>query len=217
MTGPTPDPDATPHWPEGSVRVLLGTDLVREPTRAALQDRLDEPVVTEPDFFTGDAFETLRAMLARLIPQPERGEAGIDVAGAIDADLAAGRGNGWRYASMPPDADAWRRGLAGVDETAGAMFGTSFRRLAEGQQEAVLSSIQAGGAPGATWALMPAHRFFEELLTVAAEAYYAHPLAQEEIGYAGMADTQTWTRIGLNEREGFEPTPVVPVQPAPRR
>ena len=35
-----------------------------------------------------------------------------------------------------------------------------------------------------------------------------YPLAQEEIGYAGMADLPAWTKIGLNEREDREPGPM---------
>jgi hypothetical protein len=55
---------------------------------------------------------------------------------------------------------------------------------------------------------MPANRFFEELLVLATETYYAHPLAQEEIGYAGMADAAGWQAIGLDEREAHEPAPL---------
>ena len=43
------------------------------------------------------------------------------------------------------------------------------------------------------------------MLAELTETYYAHPLAQEEIGYVGMADLPAWTKIGLNEREEREP------------
>lgn len=196
-----------PRWPEGSVRALLESGLVREPTRAALLARLDAPTVETPRHLPVDALPLLRAVCARLVPQPERGEA-IDVAGGIDAKLA--KGNGWRYAAMPPDADALRRGLGGVDETALALFGRPFEALGGADKDAVLEAIQAGRPPGAAWASLPANRFFEELLAMALEAYYAHPLAQEEIGYAGMADAVTWTRIGLGEREEHDTAPAEP-------
>ena len=200
--------DAIPRWPEGSVRALLATDLVREPTRAALQARLDRPPAERPRSLPERAFPTLRAVCARLVPQPERREVGIDLAGAIDAKL--GKGNGWRYAAMPPDGDALRRGLSGVDETARALFGQGFDALDSANQDEVLAAIQAGRPPGATWESLPARRFFEEVLTMAVEAYYAHPLAQEEIGYAGMADAVTWTGIGLGQREAHEPVADAP-------
>ena len=34
------------------------------------------------------------------------------------------------------------------------------------------------------------------------------PLAQEEIGYVGLADLPSWTKIGLNEKEDREPNPM---------
>jgi len=60
------------------------------------------------------------------------------------------------------------------------------------------------------WRTLPAARFFEELLAEVVETYYAHPLAQEEIGYAGMADAPGWRAIGLDEREERDPARNVP-------
>ena len=42
-------------------------------------------------------------------------------------------------------------------------------------------------------------------LTECVEVFYSHPIACESIGYVGMADAQGWKRIGLNEREQWEP------------
>ena len=64
--------------------------------------------------------------------------------------------------------------------------------------------FKLGDAPGATWQTLPAKRFFEELLAEAAENYYSHPLAQEEIGYVGMADLPAWERLGLNQLDDRE-------------
>lgn len=208
--------EALPRWPENTVRDLLGTGLVTDATRAALRERLERSAVAEPRSLSPEAFLILRAVCARLIPQPERGDDGmVDMAGAMDRNLAEGKGNGWRYASMPPDAEAYRAGLRGIDETAEAMFGAPFRSLDAARQDAVLAAIQAGNAPGPTWASMPANRFFEELLVLATESYYAHPLAQEEIGYAGMADAAGWRAIGLDEREAHEPAPLGRAASAP--
>ena len=72
------------------------------------------------------------------------------------------------------------------------------------QQDAVLHTLAGGHPPGITWQTLDAGRFFEELLAELAATYYAHPLAQEEIGYVGMADLPAWTKIGLNEKEDRE-------------
>ncbi len=60
-------------YPSGTVRALLESDLVTEPTRKALRARLDENNDAYlPRFFNEESFATLRAACARLIPQPER-------------------------------------------------------------------------------------------------------------------------------------------------
>ena len=69
---------------------------------------------------------------------------------------------------------------------------------------AVLQDLAEGHPPGPAWETLDAVRFFEELLAELTETYYAHPLAQEEIGYVGMADLPAWTKIGLNEKDDRE-------------
>jgi gluconate 2-dehydrogenase gamma chain len=187
-----------------SIETLLLTDLVTEPTRQALTKRLNT-LARQPTFFSTDEFALLQAICARLMPQDERPEADrIDIAGGIDRRLAANKTNGWRYDDMPPDADAYRLGLQGVDETSQTIFDQPFRQLSGEQQDTVLTAVQSANAPGETWQTLPAARFFEELMAEVAEVYYSHPLAQQEIGYVGMTDAPGWQRIGLNELEDRE-------------
>jgi hypothetical protein len=181
--------------------------LVTPPTREALQPRFGADDRAEPRFFDVNTFTTLRAVCARLIPQPERATP-IDLASAIDERLAGGKSDGWRYANMPPDGETHRRGLQGVDQSAKALFGTGFASLDESCQDAVLQAVQRGEVEGGIWNTLPANRFFEELLAEAVECYYSHPLAQEEIGYVGMADAHGWQAIGLDRLEPWEPRPV---------
>ncbi len=68
-----------------------------------------------------------------------------------------------------------------------------------------MRQVQRGRASGAAWRTLPSHRFFEELLAEVTEAYYSHPLAQEEIGYTGMADAHGWQHVSLNDLESWEP------------
>ncbi len=132
----------------------------------------------------------------------------------IDKRLSGGQTNGWRYDTMPNDGDAFRLGLRGVDETAQTTYNQPFGTLTDAEQDNVLLSIQRGDEGlSEVWQQLPANRFFEELLAEVTEIYYAHPLAQEEIGYVGMADAVSsnppgWTKIGLNELETREPKPV---------
>ena len=196
------------RYPVGTVLALINSAHVTAPTRAALRARLVEPPPVHPDVL-GERLGLLAAVCARLIPQADR-DTPIDVAGPLHARLATGIGAGWRYADLPPEAAAWRLGLDGIDETARALFGSEFTGLPAVQQDAVLRTVQAGDPAVAIWGSLPAARFFEVLLAGAVEVYYAHPLAHEEIGYAGMADAPGWQAIGLGEREAREPVEITP-------
>ena len=194
-----------PHYPSGTVRALLGTEHVSDATRTALENRLMEPVEYEPQFLAPEAYALLEAVADRLFPQPDRPSQRIALAPAVDQRLAEGRADGWRYDALPPDREALRMGLGGICEIAQELFQADFMALQPAQQDTVLQTLAGGQPPGSTWKTLDAARFFEELLAELAETYYAHPLAQEEIGYAGLADLPAWTRIGLNEREEREP------------
>ena len=192
------------YYPPGTVRSLLNTDAVTSQTSDILKQRLDRKEIIQPSFFNADAFSTLRAVCDRLIPQYTRAKK-IDLAGCLDEMLAEGNGNGWRYDKMPPDGDAYKKGMSGIDETAALMFGATFQQLELPKQDEILSSIQNKTAIGKTWEIIPANLFFEELLAQLTEFYYSHPEAKEEIGEAAMADAKGWKKIGLNERELWEP------------
>ncbi len=191
-------------YPAGTVRALLETDDVTAPTRAALEERLQAPEASPLRFFSLSEMETLRAAAARLIAQTSAAET-MELVREIDDRLVAETGNGWRFASLPPDRETYRRGLAGLEESARALHGFGFAELHGEQQDDVLRCVQAGSAPGEIWRSLDAPRLFEELLADLVEAYYSQPVAQEQIGYAGMADAPGWTRIGLDEREEREP------------
>ncbi|MBH8559609.1 gluconate 2-dehydrogenase subunit 3 family protein [Hymenobacter negativus] len=195
---------SVPTYPSGTVRALLATPHVSEATRTAVQARLDAPAYP-PQFLAPETYALLEAVAARLFPQPDRPEQPIPLAPAVDQRLTEGRADGWRYDALPPDREAYRLGLGGIQEIAQAQFQTDFTALSAEQQDTVLQALAAATPPGKTWETLDAGRFFEEMLAELTETYYAHPLAQEEIGYVGMADLPAWTKIGLNEREEREP------------
>lgn len=202
-------------YPSGTVRHLLQTSRVTPKTKEVLEARLAENPAT-PRFFDTASFATLQAVAARLILQAESSEL-IDLAQALDQRLAENTGDGWRYNVMPPDPIAHQAGLRGLEESAQLMFANGFISLNSSEQDAVLKAIQQGEAPGATWEQIPAPRYFEELLVELTEAYYSHPLAQETIGYVGMADAEGWQAIGLNQQETWEPQiREMDVEPQPR-
>ena len=191
-------------YPHGTVRALLDSDMVTPQTRAALRTRLEKPTADAPRFFDNEAYATLRAACARLI-SPTESACPVDLAAAIDERLVQGEGDGWRYDRMPPDGEAHRRGLRGLNECARDKFASAFHELDGARQDEILLAVQRGEVRGGVWETLPAGRFFEELLAGVTESYYSHPLAQEEIGYAGMADARGWQAIGLDQLEPWEP------------
>ncbi len=202
-------PTASPHSPSGAearVRALLASDAVSPMTRRVLIARLDAldvaPIAFGEHLSAGEVM-TLRALTDRLIAQDHR-ERRVDIVAAIDARLAAVRTNGWRYDALPPDGDALRRGLIGLDEAARERHALPFAGLSAARQDAILRLVQAGDPPGETWRTLPASRWFEEVLAESCEVYYADPIAQDEIGYVGYADLPAWQAIGLGQRDDRE-------------
>lgn len=185
---------------------LLPTDHVSAATRAALTQRLaatDQAAAYEPQFFAPETYQLLVAVAARLFPQPER-PVPIPLAAAVDERLAQGKSDGWRYDALPPDRETYRLGLGGIEQIAQALFKADFEQLAAAQQDEIIKALATGNPPGEAWQTLRADRFFEEMLAELTENYYAHPWAQDEIGYTGYADLPAWTKIGLNEKEPRE-------------
>ena len=114
----------------------------------------------------------------------------------IDEKLYEDKRDGYRYEELPPQREAWRKGLAGINETAQALFDRkSFADLDPLSQDVVLTHIARGDAPGATWKQLPAARFFKSVLSITIiKIYYAHPAAWNEIGYNGPSSPRGHVR-----------------------
>ena len=170
----------------GSLLALINSDYVTLATRKALQERLDKFPVSDPLFFTEVEFNRLQLVCNHLVPQTESDR--IDIAGLIDERLANQKTDGWRYDELPNDGEAYRLFLTGISQTAEVLFDHSFDTITSEQQAKILMAVQQGEATGPAWQQLPTNRFFEELLAEVTEIYYSHPMAQQRIGYTGMAD-----------------------------
>ena len=191
-------------YPPGTVRALLDTPAVSPATRRALHQRLHasrQPYA--PCFFDPAAFALLRVVCQRLLGQDEPPL--VEVAYCIDTRLHLRQADGWRFDALPPDADAYQLSLRGLQQAARTRYGQDFVALPGADQDALLSAFQKGTIEGEAWEGFEAALFFQDLLAEITALFYAHPLAQEEIGYVGMADQPNWTHIGLNQRDPREP------------
>lgn len=172
-------------------------------TRQVIAARLNAD--TPRRFFAEREWALLESLASRILPQPDRAEAPIPIVDRVDAQLARGASDGFRFSDMPPDAMAWRLGLTAVDEESVLQFGRTFCQLAAHQQDSVLASIQSGEVSAATWRRVPPARFFRSvLLKAVVGAYYAHPTAWSEVGFGGPASPRGYVRLGTGDRDPWE-------------
>lgn len=173
-----------------------------EQTRAVVTRRLS--IGSEPRFFTTSEFQTVLAVAARIVPQPTT-RPPIPVAALVDDKLYRGVSDGYRKAGMPREREAWRLGLAALDDEATAAFGAPFHTLPDGKQDALLARMQKGELKGAAWGSMPSDAFFKmRMAHDLVLAYYAHPTAWSEIGWGGPASPRGYVRMDFDERNSWE-------------
>lgn len=171
-------------------------------TRSVVLNRVEHtPAIT---FFSPEERQTIEAIVDRLVPQDDRLESSrIPIVPAIDERLATGTIDGFRFEGMPPDGEAYRLGLAAIDRIAESEHGTRFAALPHRQQDEILQALHDGTPPGEddTWQRLSVERFWLMLVQDAAEGYYAHPWAWDEIGFGGPAYPRGYFRLeeGLPE------------------
>jgi hypothetical protein len=155
-----------------------------------------------PDIrFFGPAEEaTATALCDRLLGQDD--EPKIAVVPQIDARLAEQQTDGWRYADMPEDGQAWRDTLGYLDQDARARCDRAFAEASAEDQRAVLQAVQDLEAKD--WHGLNAAHVWSMWTRYASTAFYAHPSAWNEIGFPGPAYPRGYKNPGVDAREPFE-------------
>ena len=138
------------------------------PVRARAQAAAAEAFVT----LTAPEAETLRAIVARLIPADENGPGALEAR----ADRYIDRALGGALKSSRP---AYTSGLAAVNAYAQSSKGSAFARLPAADQDAVLTDIQKNSAP-----------FFNLVRTHTIQGTFSDPF------YGGNANFIGWDLIG---------------------
>ncbi len=154
---------------------------------------------------------TLRALADRLVPQSQSQSQSqletqarrIDLAARIDADLASGRGDGWRPSELPDDASAYRLGLDAI---------ASVWPDGVALQDALIRRIIGGGfITGAPWGGDLFRRWFEDVRNDLTRTWLAHPASLARIGYDGFAtsgpgaEPAGYVSLGAGVRDPWEP------------
>lgn len=167
-------------------------------TTGAVLDRVSN--VRDFRFFTPDEQATATTLCDRLLGQ--RGGDRIPIAAMIDARLAEEQTDGWRYADMPEDGQAWRATLAALNDDARSRHGQSFAACTDNQQNELIQAVQDLG--NRQWHGMTATRVWSLWTRYACTAFYAHPDAWSQIGFPGPAYPRGYKNIGVDRREPFE-------------
>lgn len=173
-----------------------------EQTRQVIDRRLAVP--RTPRFFSATEWHTLNAVCHCIMPQPPD-RAPVPLAAYVDEKMHDRQLDGYRYAQLPAQGEAWKRGLAALDEAARSQHEDAYHRLSLPQQNALLQQMQRGELTGEAWSGMPCKLFFEHrVLPDITHAYYAHPVAWNEIGFGGPASPRGYVRMGLDRRDPWE-------------
>jgi hypothetical protein len=175
-----------PHWDQ------VTKDLIEARVRTS------PPAVT---FFSATERGCAHALLNDLTGQ-DRDDAPVPVTQMVEARLAAGETDGWRYADMPEDGQAWRDTLGYLDADARDRCGTSFAEAAEGDRHRLIQAVQ--DLSGEDWHGLPAKHVWSLWTRYACTALYAHPDAWAEIGFPGPAYPRGYKNIGVDKLEPYE-------------
>jgi gluconate 2-dehydrogenase gamma chain len=144
------------------------------------------------------------AAVDTLIPADNLSPSGSEcgVAAFIDRQLAGAYGNGARLYRDGPFQKAkpelgyqlplnprefFRAGIAAANEWSRKTYGKDFDRLPEATREAALKSMEAGKAEFAGFS---SRAFFNALLQIAMEGFFADPI------YGGNRDMASWKMVG---------------------
>ncbi|HZR50707.1 MAG TPA: gluconate 2-dehydrogenase subunit 3 family protein [Streptosporangiaceae bacterium] len=147
-------------------------------------------------FFTPAEEAVATALCDRLLGQD--GDQKIPVVPQIDARLAEQQTDGWRYADMPEDGQAWRDSLRFLDEDSQG----DFAQASVADQRAVIQAVQDLGAKD--WHGLNAAHVWSLWTRYACTAFYAHPAVWNEIGFPGPAYPRGYKHPGVDAREPFE-------------
>jgi len=195
-------PQAKSHYPGYDVLAKRNTLSWNDATRRVIDRRLALP--RTPRFFSETEWRTLSALCDRILPQP-KDRAPVPLAAFLDAKLHHDTRDGYRYAALPPQREAWRIGLKALEAAAQATHQRAFDALQAEEQDALLRRMESGALNGPEWQGMPSEAFFKQrVVPDLTSSYYAHPIAWSEIGFGGPAGPRGYVRLRLDRRDPWE-------------
>ena len=159
--------------------------------------------VPEIRFFSETEAATLSALCDVLTAQDA--EPRIPVLNYIDEKYDKGELDGFQFADMPDDRDAWRLVARGLDEQAAERAGApSFATADSGVQLAIVTDFADGKLEGGAFEQMSVTHAFSLVMRVVLSCFYSHPWAWNEIGFGGPAYPRGYSRFGSPDLQRAE-------------
>ncbi|GBQ13248.1 gluconate 2-dehydrogenase subunit 3 family protein [Swaminathania salitolerans] len=194
---------------------LLDSDRISGRTRQIMEERAqtnDAPY--HPQHLTRSAYDVLVALTECVLPQEAiLGDEAINLPARIDTRLGTA-GDGWRFAALPPDREAYERALTGLDGVSDARYGTAFCRLDPTDRETLVQALAEGALGTETLDGDQMRAWFADLRADCVQSFMSHPAVQARLGIdavfnGGDAIFQGFSAMGEGVSEAWEPEPEV--------
>ena len=189
--------------------VLSEADAWDEETRRLVLGRISD--VPTRRFFTESEWNTLVAFCDVELAQDS--DPRIPVLAFVDQKLDAGRLDGFQYADMPDDRDTWRLVARGLDEAARNRGAPDYPAADAKLRLAIADDFAGGHLTGGVWDDLTVGRAFKVVTRAMLSAFYSHPWAWNEIGFAGPAYPRGYARMGVGMSESWEGAEALDVDP----
>lgn len=187
---------------------ILRNDEVRGRTSAATLRVLEQrafPESRSSRFLSSEHYTLLEEIVCAVLPQSATGTH-VDIADAIDRRLESGTNNGWRYAVLPPDPEAYRQGLTVFHHMLQQTPMKTFAAMPTPAKEGYLRCVSNGDVDGP--ADFPLALWLKVVKAEIIRTWVAHPDGMRAMEYFGFADGATgnegWVSIGPNTAAPFE-------------
>ena len=134
-------------------------------------------------FFTVDEARTLAGMVDQIIPpDQDAGAVWAGVVNYIDRQLCG------PFQNLQ---NAYRHGLAGVDQSSQALYGKLFADLESIQQIDLLHRLEEGKTRGSGWEQLPSQEFFGMVVDHTMQGFYGDPR------HGGNREGVSWKMLSL--------------------
>ena len=103
-----------------------------------------------PRFFDEAEWATLAAVCGRIVPQP-KDRPPVPLAAYVDEKMFQNTIDGYQFAKLLPQGEAWKAALAAIEAEARDKHGAAYHALPPTEQDAILTRMQKGEIEGPLW------------------------------------------------------------------